>query len=884
MTVEPGTQLLHYRIVEKIGEGGMGVVWKALDTSLDRDVAIKVLPETSAQQHDRLQRFEREAKLLGSLNHPNIATIHGLHEHEGVRFLAMELVDGPDLSQRLAQGALPPDETVAIAGQIARALETAHDNGIVHRDLKPANIKLTHDGTAKVLDFGLAKALQPELLSGETSTTHSPTVTSAGTLGGTLLGTAAYMSPEQARGQPVDRRADIWAFGVVLFEMLTGELLFRGTTLSDVLAAVLREEPDLDRLPASTPVRLRRLVQRCLERDPARRLQAIGEARIVLEDEQSGQLEDVPQAARSTRLPWSIAALALLLSVALLAVIGWRKTPEPQRIVSGIPAPEGGAFAVIDGAPALSHDGNKLAFVAIDRDGTTRIFVRSLESTEARPVAGTEDAQNPFWSPDGSRLGFFAGGFLKTIELAGGSPKVVTRAEGLSAGGSWNAQGTIVFGIQDTRPLRRVSASGGEAELLGVMNEGGVRDFYQWPRFLPDGEHLLFNLFDLEGGKTGIYVARLDAIDEAKFLVGAQCNASYVEPGYLLYTEEGTLLARGFDPESGELTEETLRLAENVTESSVGLFSLYSASRGGRLVYLPRVASLRSVGSVELVIVDREGTQKSMVASDADFWNPRLSHDGKRLAVDITDIVGRTFGDIWVLDLEREARTRVTRHAVDESVPVWSPDDSEIYFYRIPDLYVRNASGVGAERLVWKSDKSKRANDVSPDGRHLLFSELGESGSRLWLLDLQSGQAEPWIESDYSTLRARFSPDGDWVAYISDETGRPEVYITNFPEADRRVIVSTDGGHNVIWSHNGSELYLHNPAQELVAIPIDWSSGDDPRPGKPESLFRVRLRNPAGDYSSSPIGALPDGSGFLVNRINTEGTNVPLVLVQGAFN
>ncbi len=416
------------------------------------------------------------------------------------------------------------------------------------------------------------------------------------------------------------------------------------------------------------------------------------------------------------------------------------------------------------------------------------------------------------------------------------------------------------------------------------MSEGRQKLFYQWPSFLPDGEHVLFNLLDLEGGKTGIYVARLDAIDEARFLVGAQCNASYVEPGYLLFTEEGTLLARGFDPESGELTEETLRLAENVTESTTGLASHYSAARGGRLVYLPKIAGLRTTGPVELVILDRDGTQRSAVASDADFWNPRLSHDGRRLAVDITDIAARTYGDIWVLDLERKVRTRLTRHPTDESGPVWSPDDSEVYFYRIPDLYVRDASGLGAERLVWKSDKEKRPDDVSPDGRHLLFSENGENGSQVWVLDLQSGEAEPWIESDYGTSRARFSPDGGWVAYISDETGRPEIYLTNFPEADRRVVISDGGGSNVNWSHDGSELFYHNLTREIVAVPIDWSSGDEPKPGKPESLFRVRLRSTVSGDSTSGFGALPDGSGFLVNRINSKGTDVPLVLVQGAFN
>jgi serine/threonine protein kinase/Tol biopolymer transport system component len=877
-----GSSIAHYRITAKIGEGGMGEVYRAADDRLNRDVAIKLLPENVENDPARLARFRREAQMLAALSHGNIAAVYGLEEQDGRSAIVLELVEGEDLSERIARGALAFEDARDIALQIAEAFEAAHEKGIIHRDLKPANVKITPDGTVKVLDFGLAKALEGD--STEQDISASPTMTAAATQAGMILGTAAYMAPEQAKGKRVDRRADVWAFGCVLYEMLTGRAPFAGDGVSEVLAHVITQDPDLDALPSGLPAQVTDTIRRCLRKDPRMRLPDIAAARIALtEASESGQPEEVPRTARANRLPWAIAALALLLSVALLAVIATRKTPTSQRIISGIPAPEGGAFAVIDGAPALSHDGNKLAFVAIDSDGTTRIFVRSLESTEARPLVGTEDAQNPFWSPDGRRLGFFAGGFLKTIELAGGSPEIVTRVEGLSAGGSWNSQGTIVFGIQDTRPLRRVSASGGEAELLGALVEAGKQAFYQWPRFLPDGEHVLFNLFDLEGGKTGIYVARLDAVDEAKFLVGAQSNASYVEPGYLLYTEEGTLLARGFDPESLQLTEETLRLAENVTESSAGLFSLYSASQDGRLVYLPRIAELRSVGPVQLVIVDRKGTQKSLVAADADFWNPRLSHDGTRLAVDITDIAGRTFGDIWVLDLEREARTRVTRHATDESVPVWSPDDSEIYFYRIPDLFVRDASGVGAERLVWKSDETKQANDVSPDGRHLLFSEHGESGSRLWLLDLQSGQAEPWIESDYITSRARFSPDGDWVAYISDETGRPEVYITNFPEADRRVIVSADGGHNVIWSHDGSELYYHNPAQELVAIPIDWSSGDEPRPGKPESLFRVRLRSQASDYSSSPIGALPDGSGFLVNRLNSDGTDVPLVLVQGAF-
>ena len=890
MQLQPGTTMLHYRLVEKIGEGGMGVVWKALDTTLDRHVAIKVLPEGLAQDNDRLLRFEREAKLLGSLNHPHIATIHGLHEHEGVRFLAMEFVDGPDLSQRLVQGALPRDEAVAIALQVARALETAHDNGVVHRDLKPANVKVTRDGTAKVLDFGLAKALLPDAASGEVSATQSPTVTSAGTLAGTLIGTAAYMSPEQARGRHADRRADVWAFGVVLFELLSGDRLFAGDTLSDVLAAVLREEPDLNRLPADTPVRLRRLIRRCLERDVARRLQAIGEARIVLEDEDSGQPTESAdrdlasaRAPRSNRLPWAIAAITLSLSIILLTVLALREPSGSERIVSGIPAPDGNAFAQIDGPPVLSPDGSHLAFVATDGEGRSRIFVRNLEWNEARPLAGTEDGQVPFWSPDGLRLAFFAGGFLKKVDLASGSPEVVTRAAGRAGGGTWNAEGTIIFGIQDTRPLRRVPAGGGEAQLLGVVHQGRQRVFYQWPSFLPDGEHVLFTVLDLEGGNSGVYVAPMDAIAEAEFLVAALTNATYVEPGYLLIAEEGTLSALRFDPQRRKFTGEKLRLAEGVMDSATRLFSHYSVVSGGRLVYQTASADQRAAGAVDLVMMDREGTVRSSVATDGDFWNPRLSHDGRRLAVDITDIVERTYGDIWVLDLERNVRTRLTRHPTDESGPLWSRDDSEVYFYRIPDLYVRDASGVAAERLVWKSEQEKRPCDVSPDGKYLLFSEHGEDGPRLWLLDIQSGQAETWTGLDSVARGARFSPDGSWVAYVSNETGRQEVYLTSFPQADRRIVISDDGGNSVTWSRDGSELFYYSAAQEIVAVPIDWESGDEPRPGNGEPLFRVRLRAHSIEDSASPFNALADGSGFLVNRVDSKGTDAPLVLVQGAF-
>jgi serine/threonine protein kinase/Tol biopolymer transport system component len=872
--------LSHYRLVEKIGEGGMGVVWKALDTKLDREVAIKVLPEAFGDDAERLARFEREAKLLASLNHPNIATIHGFLEAESTRFLAMELVGGEGLEGRLERGPVPRPEALEIARQIAEALEAAHEHGVVHRDLKPANVRLTADGRVKVLDFGLAKALIPDRLAESPDLTQSPTITSAGTTAGVLLGTAAYMSPEQIRGRPADRRVDIWAFGVVLYELLTGRRLFKGETPSDILAAVLREEPDLDRVPAGTSPRVRRLLRRCLERDPSRRLQAIGEARIILEDERSGAPDPdaLPLAEHAASpvprhhswLPWAIAVAAVAAAI-VLGVIGLDRSTGQDRVVSHLLPPPGWVFNMIDGPPIFSPDGRRLAFLATSAEGRTHLFLRALDRTESRLLDGTEGAQTPFWSPDGNRLAFFADGKLMKIDLHGGSPEVLADARH-PYGGSWSKNGTVLFAAELPPAFYVVDERGGPTRILPHPHDGGWDVL--WPQFLPDGRRFLFSAIDLQRSEGGIYVGSLDEPESPHRLLPVISKASYVEPGWLLFWQEGGVRALTFDIETLELGEEPEWLANGVGFAQYLLYGRFAVARNGLLAYQPGSGR---IGDTELALVDRAGRDLSVVGSRAEYYAPRLSHDGRRAAVDITEITETEspFGDIWILDLRRNTRTRLTRDPANASSPVWTADDSSVIFRVKYDLYVRDASAVMEQRLLFGSDELKDPRDVSPSGRHLLFTRQDDDED-LWVLDLESGEVSPWIETDYAETGARFSPDGHWVAYQSDESGLVEVYLQSFPEARERIVVSTEGGCNPAWRADGGELYYLSTSGEVVAVAITWESGR-PRLGESQSLFRMRPRRyrPHGHFD-----VCPDGETFLLNRLVTEEENQPLVLIQ----
>jgi serine/threonine protein kinase len=879
---EPAKPLLHFRLVEKIGEGGMGVVWKALDTTLDREVAIKVLPEALSGDPERLARFEREARILASLSHPNIAAVYGLHESDGTRFLSMELVSGEDLAERLARGPLEPETAIDVARQVSAALEAAHETGVIHRDLKPANIRITNDGRVKVLDFGLAKALDPAGSGvADAGLSKSPTITTGGTIAGAVLGTAAYMAPEQAKGNPVDRRADVWAFGCVLYEMLAGRRVFQAETISETIAQVLMGEPDLDALPGSTPAHVRRLIGRALRRDARVRLQWIGEARVELEEGPSTERGRAEPAGAEPRksIPLSLASVIALCGVVLgallvLALSGDRRASEEpggsrERVVSSILPPAGHSFDTNDGPPALTRDGRRLAFLAAAPGESTQLFVREMQSGEIRRIEGTSGAMMPFWSPDGRQLAFFADGLLKKTDTRGGPIESLAGAPE-PLGGSWSDEDVIIFVAHYHSPPRIVDASGGEVRELPAPYDGLLSPWYTWPRLMPGGESYMVALQDIGGRNSGILVVSADGSAPTRRLTRTISRFDLLEPGHLLLWEAGAVRAYTFDFETLELGKEAVRLAD-AGWSSFLAYGRYAVSSGDMLVLQPGGGP---VGDTELITVDRLGREISVVAPLAEYYSPSISHDGRRFAVDITDIQS-THGDVWVFDLERETRTRLAHGELDESDPVWSPDDRALYYRRVPDIFRRDADGARQEETVLKSLVNKEPEDVSPDGRLMIFESEMDENADLWLLDLETGLAEVWLENPWREQDARFSPDGRWVAYTSEESGTAEIHVRSFPAGDRRIVVSTGGGVSPLWSSDGSELFFYSASSEVVSVPVEWIGGE-PRFGELQPLFRVRLRR-----TDHGFDVFPDGRRFLLNRVVTETDPGPLTLIDG---
>ncbi len=862
--MQPGQNLLHYRLVDKLGEGGMGVVWKANDTTLGRDVAIKLLPQALSTDAERLARFELEARSLAALNNPHIAAIYGLHEVEGQRFIAMEYVQGEDLAKLLKRGPLRIEDAVAIARAVAEALSTAHASGVVHRDLKPANVMLTPDGEPKVLDFGLAKAVAPEpTASGSqpSGPSLSPTLTSLGTVAGVILGTAAYMSPEQARGRPVDRRADLWALGAMLYEMLTGKAPFEGETISDTLASVLKTEPDWDALPAETPPAVRRVVRRCLEKDPRNRLHDAADARIELAqafDEDEAGVAASGAAAR--RSPWPLAAgvaLALVGGAVLgYALRGGGTTEAPRnRIVATLTAPPDVTVDVRMLSLALSPDGEQLAFVGVDAAGRSHLYVRRLDAGDARRLDGTEGARTPFWSPDGREIGFHSGTRLSRVPAEGGTPRVIAEANGRT--GAWGADGTILFstlsqGEPMLGPLLRVQAEGGAVEIV-EGTQVGRQCRSMAPQFLADGRHFIYQVEDLEGDRGGVYLGELGSTEVTRLIDGLW-NAAWGD-GRLVYVKDDMLMTQPLDLRARRLTGEPRRVAGPVVRQNYPFHGFFAtALTGGRLVYLH---GDQSAGLAEVVWVDRTGTELGRPGIQGDLYNPRLSRDGRRLVLDVS--TKETHGDIWIFDLARGSSRRLTRDPVDESRPVWLPDESRVVFFRVPDLYAIDAGGGAEAQAILRNDNGKIMCDVSPDGRWAMFFERDQDGANLRVVDIGTGEDRDWLRTDHDEIDGRFSPDGRWVAYVSNESGDNEIYVDRFPERDERFRVSTAGGSWPVWRRDGRELFYVSPTGDLMAVPVDMDSERDPV-GTPQKLFATRLRREYFDVS-------PDGQRFMLLQL-----------------
>jgi serine/threonine protein kinase/Tol biopolymer transport system component len=881
-----GTRLGSYEVLAQIGAGGMGEVYSARDTRLNRNVALKVLPQVFAADPDRMARFEREAKLLASLNHPNIAAIHGLEESGSIRALVMELVEGPTLADRIAAGPIPLEETLPIAKQVAEAVEYAHDHGVIHRDLKPANIKVTAEGTVKVLDFGLAKVLTDEPT--ETDLRNSPTLSAVATMQGVILGTAAYMSPEQAKGKPVDRRADIWAFGVVLFEMLTGRAVFAGEDVSETLAFVMTKEPAFDALPAKTPLAIRTLLRRCLAKDVRQRLQHIGEARFALEHAGDAPAEPVADQSRgrlgNARLAWTVAAIAIV-----IAALGWgafayfRRAPQDTQTMRFFVSPpdtwhlaqKPSATAQSPAPLAVSPDGHRVAFLVESADGRSLLWVRSLDTLTAQPLAGTDGGSSPFWSPDSRFLGFFAGGKLKKIEVSGGPPITLCDAPN-NRGGAWSRDGMIVFNPANTVALHKVPAAGGVPTAATVLGPG--ESAHRRPFFLPDGRHFLYSAYSATTGAEGmpIYVASLDSA-ERKLLLNADSNNVLYTQGHLLFLRETTLMAQPFDARRLVLTGEAFPIAEQIqTSGTVPPNGLFSVSENGVLVYQ---TGARVAGS-QLTWFDRSGKQTGVLGDSAVYGDLELSQDGKRASVSIPDQAGKG-RDIWLYDVARGLRTRFTFGPALAQTSIWSPDGNRIVFNSSSkghfDLYQKAASGAGAEEVVLEDNLDKLYLSWSPDGRFILYATSAASprtGADLFVLPLSGDRKpHPFLQTRFNELAGQFSPDGRWVAYESNESGRYEVYVAPFPGPGGKCQISTTGGTNPRWRHDGTEIFYIDPNDKLMAAAVN-GKGSSIEVGAVKPLFQTRASTERYEYAVSA-----DGQRFLINTAPEQTASAPITVV-----
>ena len=869
-----------YRIEGLLGRGGMGVVYRAHDSRLGRDVAIKILPSLFLADAERRARFEREARLLASVSHPNIGAIYGFEQAGDVGALVLELVEGPTLAERISDEPISVADALAIARQIADALDAAHDRGIVHRDLKPLNIKVRPDGTVKVLDFGLAKARADGADSSDWS--QSPTVTDAGTREGLVVGTVAYMSPEQARGRPVDKRSDIWGFGCILYEMLTGRAAFGRETLTDTLAAIVDRDPDWTALPEATPSALRRLLARCLEKDPRRRLHDIADARIEIDDVIANPVEAVSTHAtaysrRREYLAWGAAVVCLGLAVAAV-LLAMRRAPDPAaptpitRTAVVFPSGEQLSGRGREYPLALSADGTHLAYVSV-RAGQERLYVRRLDELEARDLPGTLGARQPFFSPDGQWIGFFAENALQKISVAGGLPIRICDVPGISLGGAWGADDTIVFAVFQSA-LFKVGASGGTAKPLWTGASA-------WPEILPDGRTVLFTsagaaivAIDLAGGNSRTLAGPSVTPGQngaARLSAAYIKEVRYLPTGHLIYGEDpGSIRAVPFDVRSLTLHGSPVSLVDGVYTASNGGATYFAVSKSGLLAYA------RESRQRELQWVDRNGRGTPISDDRERFRTPRLSPDGKRVAVVIDSELRRS--DIWIYDTARRTRTRLTteKHNL---TPVWTPDGSRIAHYSSGVLVSRPADGSGSEDVLL-SGATRYPNSWSPDGRELLFhADDPVSGADLWVFPKGADAARALLLRPFNDWEAKFSRDGRWIAYASNESARDEVYVMSYPGLRDKVAVSNEGGTHPVWSFDGRELF-YRQGPSLMAVAVDTTRGF--RAETPRLLFDASAYSGAGGDTSFDVA--PDGQRFVMIRGEDPSVSRQIVIVHNWFD
>ncbi len=861
-----GRTLAHYQVTEKLGAGGMGEVYLARDTRLARDVALKVLPAAFANDNERLLRFEREAQVLASLNHPNIAAIHGLDQSDDVRFLAMEYVPGENL-----KGPIAIDDLMPIIHQLIDALEEAHERGIVHRDLKPANIKITPNGKVKVLDFGLAKALADDPVSG--SSANSPTLAlSAYTKTGMLLGTAAYMSPEQARGKPVDKRSDIFAFGAVLYELLTGSQAFGGETMSDSLATILKNDPDLTLLPASTPPNLRRLLARCLEKDPKRRLRDIGEARIILSEKPAPDSVAVaapPPARRLAWLPWALLAMATVAA----GVATWRlwPRPSPPRGVAHMSTAAPG-LRVTPSLIAMSRDGSRIAYSTGERGGVGPIHVRMLDQLDARPIAGTDGGNTPFFSPDGQWLGFVHEQTYKKIQVAGGAALTICTSGG-TFGATWGPDGSIVFG-NIRGGLSRVSAAGGPVAELTRLDPKKGEVTHRWPEFTPDGKHVIFTIGVAAGYdnariailslETGAYRTLFEGGAFGRLVPTGLIDG---KPGdsHIVYWRAGSLFALPFDSRRGEAAGSPIPILEGVFGvRSVGAI-FFASSLTGDLTYIPgQSADITRA----MVLHDERGQAQAFAAPERRYLDIRYSPDGQKVAASIRD-GGKD--DIWIYDIARGALTRLTFQG-DNGRPVWTPDGKRVTFRSVDAgkdaILSAPADGSAPPEKLLDSSDGVVPLSWSPDGKFLSFAR-GQPSTDLMVLPWPGGTPKAFLATPFTEQSATYSPDGRWIAYASNESGANQIYVRPSAGEGGKWQVSVDGGVFPRWVRGGRGLVFRSREAILMA---DVDGGAAFRAGTPKVLFSA---GPISTGNSGAYDVSADGKRFLILKAPDEGRAGP---------